>query len=81
MERIGDHSHVRGLGLTSDLQPKPCADGLVGQLGYVAMQTSDYSLDLMFSARRAVGVIQRMIVNGQLAGRGVLLAGTMDLNE
>jgi len=59
IERIGDHSHVRGLGLTSDLQPKLVADGLVGQL----------------AARRAVGVIQRMVQNGQLAGRGVLLAG------
>jgi RuvB-like protein 2 len=59
IERIGDHSHVRGLGLTSDLQPKQNADGLVGQL----------------AARRAVGVIQRMVQNGQLAGRGVLLAG------
>lgn len=43
IERIGDHSHVRGLGLTSDLQPKLVADGLVGQLAYVVIFEISFS--------------------------------------
>jgi len=59
VERIGAHSHIRGLGLSEDLTPKLSAEGLVGQL----------------PARRAMGVILRMIKNGQIAGRAVLIAG------
>lgn len=59
LERSGAHSHIRGLGLTDTLEPKQIADGLVGQL----------------SARRAAGVVVRMIQQGQIAGRAILLSG------
>lgn len=59
VERIGAHSHIRGLGLSNDLTAKLVSEGMVGQL----------------QARKAMGVIMRMIQNGQIAGRAVLIAG------
>merc|ERR1711990_1405872 len=59
VERIGAHSHVRGLGLNDDLEPRQVSQGMVGQL----------------SARRAAGVILEMIKEGKIAGRAVLIAG------
>lgn len=32
MERIGAHSHIRGLGLNAGLEPARISDGMVGQL-------------------------------------------------
>jgi len=59
IERIGAHSHIRGLGLLDDLTPKHSSQGMVGQA----------------KARRAAGVVCRMIAAGRLAGQAVLLAG------
>lgn len=59
IERIGAHSHIRGLGLDDALEPREVSQGLVGQHG----------------ARRATGVIYKMIQEGQIAGRAILLAG------
>jgi RuvB-like protein 2 len=59
VERIGAHSHIRGLGLGSNFEALDNADGLVGQK----------------AARRAAGVVVRMIDQGKIAGRGILLAG------
>ncbi|KAJ8765514.1 hypothetical protein K2173_014636 [Erythroxylum novogranatense] len=59
IERIGAHSHIRGLGLDSALEPRAVSEGMVGQT----------------SARKAAGVILQMIKEGKIAGRAVLLAG------
>lgn len=59
IERIGAHSHIHGLGLDASLTPRPDAEGMVGQI----------------AARKAAGVILNMIKEGNIAGRGVLLAG------
>jgi RuvB-like protein 2 len=59
IERIGAHSHIRGLGLDSALEPRQVSDGMVGQT----------------AARKAAGVILHMIKEGKIAGRAVLLAG------
>mmetsp|Transcript_16292 Transcript_16292/g.23211 ORF Transcript_16292/g.23211 Transcript_16292/m.23211 type:complete len:511 (-) Transcript_16292:392-1924(-) len=60
LERIGAHSHIRGLGLDDALEPRQGgSQGMVGQP----------------SARRAVGVILRMIKEGKIGGRSILLAG------
>ncbi|KAH9613286.1 hypothetical protein KSS87_004446 [Heliosperma pusillum] len=59
IERIGAHSHIRGLGLDSNLEPRLVSDGLVGQL----------------RARKSAGIILQMIKAGKIAGRGVLIAG------
>lgn len=59
IERVGAHSHIRGLGLDSSLEPRAVSEGMVGQV----------------SARKAAGVILQMIKDGKIAGRAVLLAG------
>ena len=59
MERIGAHSHIRGLGLDDALDPRPVSQGLVGQT----------------RARRAAGFVCEMVREGKVAGRAVLLAG------
>eukprot|EP01125_Pyxidicula_operculata_P013672 TRINITY_DN4541_c0_g1_i1.p2 TRINITY_DN4541_c0_g1~~TRINITY_DN4541_c0_g1_i1.p2 ORF type:complete len:451 (+),score=124.15 TRINITY_DN4541_c0_g1_i1:1438-2790(+) len=59
VERIGAHSHIHGLGLSDDLTPKESSQGMIGQV----------------PARRAMGVVLRLIQNKQIAGRAVLIAG------
>lgn len=59
MSLIAAHSHITGLGLDDNLQPKESAQGMVGQL----------------KARRAAGVVLKMIQAGKISGRAVLLAG------
>lgn len=45
MERIGAHSHIRGLGLSANLEPERVCEGMVGQM----------------EARRAAGIVVKMI--------------------
>jgi RuvB-like protein 2 len=59
MERVGAHSHIRGLGLDDALDPRTSSQGMVGQL----------------KARKAAGVILKMVQAGKIAGRAVLIAG------
>ncbi|CAK8565857.1 unnamed protein product [Lathyrus sativus] len=59
IERVGAHSHIRGLGLDSSLQPRDVSEGMVGQV----------------NARKSAGIILQMIKDGIIAGRAVLLAG------
>ncbi|KAJ1987554.1 RuvB-like protein 2 [Dimargaris cristalligena] len=59
LERTGMHSHIRGLGLDEKLQPLPNAQGMVGQA----------------SARRAAGILVKLIQDGKIAGRAILMAG------
>ncbi|TVU09830.1 hypothetical protein EJB05_43326 [Eragrostis curvula] len=59
IERIGAHSHIRGLGLDSSLEARDASEGMVGQL----------------HARRGAGLILQLIRQGKIAGRAVLLAG------
>lgn len=56
---IASHSHISGLGLDDNLVPKENAQGLVGQL----------------KARRAAGLILKLVEAGQIAGRAVMIAG------
>jgi len=60
MERIGAHSHIRGLGLDDALEARNVSQGMVGQK----------------KARRAAGIITKMIQEGKIAGRAILIAGT-----
>lgn len=59
IERIGTHSHIRGLGLDESLEPRMNSQGMVGQL----------------KARKAAGIVVNMIKEGKIAGRAVLLGG------
>ncbi|KAH3674823.1 hypothetical protein WICMUC_003026 [Wickerhamomyces mucosus] len=57
---IAAHSHISGLGLDDNLQPRSeASQGMIGQ----------------FKARRAAGIILKMVENGSIAGRAVLVAG------
>lgn len=57
---IAAHSHIRGLGVdTETLEPRGSSQGLVGQE----------------KARKAAAVILRMVQEGKIAGRAVLIAG------
>jgi DNA helicase TIP49 (TBP-interacting protein) len=56
----GAHSHIRGLGLDpATLEPRGNAQGMVGQ----------------GKARKAAGVILKMVQEGRIAGRAILMAG------
>ena len=59
IERIGAHSHIRGLGVDDDLEPRKISCGMVGQK----------------KARRAAAIYTRMITDGKVAGKSILLAG------
>jgi len=59
IERIGTHSHIRGLGLDESLEPRLNSQGMVGQL----------------KARKAAGVVLHMIKEGKMAGRAILIGG------
>ena len=59
IERIGAHSHIRGLGLNDSLEPRHTSQGMVGQM----------------QARRAAGIVLEMIKEGKIAGRAVLIGG------
>lgn len=59
IERIGAHSHIRGLGLNDVLEARNVSQGMVGQK----------------EARRAAGIVVSMVKEGKIAGRCILLAG------
>jgi len=59
MERIGAHSHIRGLGLDDALDARVVSQGMVGQT----------------TARRAAGIVLEIIKEGKIAGRAILIAG------
>ncbi|KAG4305474.1 hypothetical protein PORY_001030 [Pneumocystis oryctolagi] len=59
LERVGEHSHIRGIGLDDSLEPRVSGDGMVGQE----------------RARRAAGVLLQMIKEGKIAGRAILISG------
>ncbi|EFA81290.1 AAA ATPase domain-containing protein [Heterostelium album PN500] len=59
IERIGAHSHIRGLGIDDSLEPREVSQGMVGQI----------------NARKAAGLIVQMIKEGKIAGRAVLIGG------
>ncbi|RLI45221.1 TATA box-binding protein, partial [Candidatus Bathyarchaeota archaeon] len=58
-ERIGAHTHIKGLGLDKNLKAVKVKDGMVGQE----------------RAREAAGLVIQMIKEGKLSGKTVILAG------
>ena len=56
-ERIGAHTHVKGLGLDKDLNAVKVKDGLVGQE----------------KAREAAGLVVQMIKEGKLSGKTIIV--------
>lgn len=58
-ERIGAHTHIKGLGLDESLKAVKIKDGMVGQE----------------KAREAAGLVVKMIKEGKLSGKCIILAG------
>jgi len=58
-ERIGAHTHVKGLGLDENMNAVKVKDGMVGQE----------------KAREAAGLVVKMIKEGKLSGKSIILAG------
>jgi len=58
-ERIGAHTHIKGLGLDGNLKALRIKDGMIGQE----------------KAREAAGLVVQMIKEGKLSGKLVILAG------
>ena len=58
-ERVGAHTHIKGLGLDENLRAVKIKDGMVGQE----------------RAREAAGLVVQMIKQGKLSGRLIILAG------
>ncbi|HDD39784.1 MAG TPA: RuvB-like helicase [Nitrososphaeria archaeon] len=58
-ERIGAHTHIKGLGLDENGRAVKIKDGMVGQE----------------RAREAAGLVVRMIKEGKLSGKCIILAG------
>lgn len=58
-ERIGAHTHIKGLGLDDNLKAIKIKDGMVGQE----------------RAREAAGLVVKMIKEGKLSGKCIILAG------
>jgi len=86
LERIGAHSHIRGLGLNELLEPQQqqqqAAAAAVGGTTRSAAATAavggaggSCNMVGQAKARRAMGVVLKMIRSGKIGGRSVLLAG------
>ncbi|MEM3626941.1 MAG: RuvB-like domain-containing protein [Candidatus Bathyarchaeia archaeon] len=58
-ERVGAHTHIKGLGLDKSLKAIKVKDGMVGQE----------------KAREAAGLVVQMIKEGKLSGKTVILVG------
>ena len=58
-ERIGSHTHIKGLGLDENGKAVKVKDGMVGQE----------------KAREAAGLVVQMIKEGKLSGKCIILAG------
>ncbi len=59
LERIGAHSHIHGLGINDALDADSSNSGLIGQV----------------KARKAMGLVYKLIQQGKIGGRAILLAG------
>ena len=59
MDFSGAHSHIHGLGLDANLEPRASSQGMIGQ----------------GKARKAAGVILKLVQEGRIAGRSILMAG------
>lgn len=51
IERIGAHSHIRGLGLDDSLDPRKISQGMVGQVGILISRFAQYMMRHVFSTK------------------------------
>lgn len=62
LERIGAHSHISGLGISDALETTTSSGSSSGLVGQV-------------KARKAMGLVYKLIQQGKIGGRAILLAG------
>jgi RuvB-like protein 2 len=62
LERIGAHSHIQGLGISDALDAEGSLNASSGLIGQV-------------KARKAMGLVHKLIQQGKIGGRAILLAG------
>lgn len=62
LERIGAHSHITGLGVSEALETATMSAKTCGLIGQV-------------KARRAMGMVHKLIQQGKIGGRAILIAG------
>ena len=72
LERIGAHSHIRGLGLNELLE---VVEDNHGGGGRSTTTAPSHNMIGQVAARRAMGIVLKMICKGKIGGRSVLLAG------
>lgn len=75
IERIGAHSHIRGLGLDDALEPRNISQGMVGQCEARKVLSLREGVIGHINKTQAAGIVYKMIQEGNIAGRAVLLAG------
>jgi len=62
LERIGAHSHITGLGISDSLDASSMSGKSCGLIGQV-------------KARKAMGLVHKLIQQGKIGGRAILIAG------
>ncbi|CAJ1960169.1 unnamed protein product [Cylindrotheca closterium] len=62
LERIGAHSHISGLGISDSLDVSSMSAKTCGLIGQV-------------KARKAMGMVHKLIQQGKIGGRAILIAG------
>jgi RuvB-like protein 2 len=78
LERIGAHSHISGLGVNDALEEEQVGVAGVGRSSVAAAASSTSpsgGLIGQHKARKAMGVVFKLIQQGKIGGRAVLLAG------
>jgi RuvB-like protein 2 len=83
LERIGTHSHITGLGISDTLEDLSGAGASSGSStnASTSLRSSSSSsaprsgLIGQFKARKAMGLVYKLIQQGKIGGRAILLAG------
>lgn len=65
LERIGAHSHISGLGVNDALEASKSSTSASSRSGLVGQE----------KARKAMGLVYKLIQQGKIGGRAILLAG------
>eukprot|EP00536_Pseudo-nitzschia_multiseries_P017007 jgi/Psemu1/328402/estExt_fgenesh1_pg.C_13340003 len=80
LERIGTHSHITGLGISETLEDLSGAAVASGGNASSSLRSSSSSASTsgligQVKARKAMGLVYKLIQHGKIGGRAILLAG------
>ena len=81
LERIGTHSHITGLGISDTLEDLSGSAASSDGNAATSLRSSSVSssprsgLIGQFKARKAMGLVYKLIQQGKIGGRAILLAG------